>query len=243
MYTLKTANSGIMIKICLITLEPNTSKWKQFSLDYSQPISIFNDCHVIDCEREISQNKKALILLDTDNMPEELITMYLKQFNSSYLVIIDPLHIWASLIIRNQNDFQVNDYVQKIENAADLESCIERCRKSLEIDQTDMVVGEYFVVKDRGESTFINLNNITVLEGLGAYTKVHSVNKQYIVSKNLKKLLEQLPKCFIRTHRSFAVHIKHINSLSGNQVLLHNGETVKASKSGKKILISRFSIA
>jgi DNA-binding LytR/AlgR family response regulator len=232
-----------MIKICLITLEPNTSKWKQFSLDYSQPISIFNDCHVIDCEREISQNKKALILLDTDNMPEELITMYLKQFNSSYLVIIDPLHIWASLIIRNQNDFQVNDYVQKIENAADLESCIERCRKSLEIDQTDMVVGEYFVVKDRGESTFINLNNITVLEGLGAYTKVHSVNKQYIVSKNLKKLLEQLPKCFIRTHRSFAVHIKHINSLSGNQVLLHNGETVKASKSGKKILISRFSIA
>jgi DNA-binding LytR/AlgR family response regulator len=232
-----------MIKICLITLEPNTSKWKQFSLDYSQPISIFNDCHVIDCEREISQNKKALILLDTDNMPEELITMYLKKFNSSYLVIIDPLHIWASLIIRNQNDFQVNDYVQKIENAADLESCIERCRKSLEIDQTDMVVGEYFVVKDRGESTFINLNNITVLEGLGAYTKVHSVNKQYIVSKNLKKLLEQLPKCFIRTHRSFAVHIKHINSLSGNQVLLHNGETVKASKSGKKILISRFSIA
>ena len=232
-----------MIKICLITLEPNTSKWKQFSLDYSQHISIFNDCHVIDCEREISQNKKALILLDTENMPEELITMYLKKFNSSYLVIIDPLHIWASLIIRNQNDFQVNDYVQKIENASDLESCIERCKKSLEIDQTDMVVGEYFVVKDRGESTFINLNNITVLEGLGAYTKVHSVNKQYIVSKNLKKLLEQLPKCFIRTHRSFAVHIKHINSLSGNQVLLHNGETVKASKSGKKILISRFSIA
>jgi DNA-binding LytR/AlgR family response regulator len=232
-----------MIKICLITLESNTTKWKQFSLVSSQSISILNECHVIDCEREISQNKKALILLDTDNMPEELITMYLKKFNSSYLVIIDPLHIWASLIIRNQNDFQVNDYMQKIENAADLESCIERCRKSLEIDQTDMVVGEYFVVKDRGESTFINLNNITVLEGLGAYTKVHSVNKQYIVSKNLKKLLEQLPKCFIRTHRSFAVHIKHINSLSGNQVLLHNGETVKASKSGKKILISRFSIA
>jgi DNA-binding LytR/AlgR family response regulator len=232
-----------MIKICLITLESNNTKWKQFSLVSSQSISILNECHVIDCEREISQNKKALILLDTENMPEELITMYLKKFNSSYLVIIDPLHIWASLIIRNQNDFQVNDYVQKIENAADLESCIERCRKSLEIDQTDMVVGEYFVVKDRGESTFINLNNITVLEGLGAYTKVHSVNKQYIVSKNLKKLLEQLPKCFIRTHRSFAVHIKHINSLSGNQVLLHNGETVKASKSGKKILISRFSIA
>jgi DNA-binding LytR/AlgR family response regulator len=159
------------------------------------------------------------------------------------MVIIDPLHIWASLIIRNQSEFQVNDYVQKIESAVDLESCINRCKKSLEIDQTDMVVGEYFVVKDRGESTFINLNNITVLEGLGAYTKVHSVNKQYIVSKNLKKLLEQLPKCFIRTHRSFAVHIKHINSLSGNQVLLHNGETVKASKSGKKILISRFSIA
>jgi DNA-binding LytR/AlgR family response regulator len=232
-----------MIKICLITLESNNTKWKQFSLVSSQSISILNECHVIDCEREISQNKKALILLDTENMPEELITMYLKKFNSSYLVIIDPLHIWASLIIRNQNDFQVNDYVQKIENASDLESCINRCKKSLEIDQTDMVVGEYFVVKDRGESTFINLNNITVLEGLGAYTKVHSVNKQYIVSKNLKKLLEQLPKCFIRTHRSFAVHIKHINSLSGNQVLLHNGETVKASKSGKKILISRFSIA
>ncbi len=232
-----------MIKICLITLDSNTSKWDQLSLDCSQSISIINECHVIDCEREISQHKKAMVLLDTESMSEELITMYLKKFNSSYIVIIDPLHIWASLIIRNQNDFQVNDYVQKIESAIDLESCIERCKKSLEIDQTDMVVGEYFVVKDRGESTFINLNNITVLEGLGAYTKVHSVNKQYIVSKNLKKLLEQLPKCFIRTHRSFAVHIKHINSLSGNQVLLHNGESVKASKSGKKTLISRFSIA
>lgn len=232
-----------MIKIYFITHQNNTNKWKRFSIESSHSISILNESHVIDCETAISQNKKALVLLDTENMSEESILVYLKKFNSSYLVIIDPFFNWASLIIRNQSEFQVNDYLQKIESHVDLESCIDRCIKALEIDQTDMVVGEYFVVKDRGESTFINLNNITILEGLGAYTKVHSINKQYIVSKNLKKLLEQLPKCFIRTHRSFAVHVKHINSLSGNQVLLHNGESVKASKSGKKTLISRFSIA
>jgi DNA-binding LytR/AlgR family response regulator len=232
-----------MIKIYLFTDEKNSAKWKQFSNELNSEISILNQKNVIDCETYITQNKKALILLDTENMSEELVLMYLKKFHASYIAIIDPTYSWASLIIRNQNEYHVNDYVQKIQNKTEFDSCIERCTKSLEIDPTDMVVGEYFVVKDRGESTFINLNNITILEGLGAYTKVHSVNKQYIVSKNLKKLLEQLPKCFIRTHRSFAVHIKHINSLSGNQVLLHNGETVKASKTGKKTLISRFSIA
>lgn len=230
------------MKVILICHEINKKKWFDIckSLHF---IIIVCDSQIIDCEIHSAANKKCLIFFDTHGFDEKTVLVNLKKYSTQHLAVIDSQTNYASLIIRNSQEFQVNDYIQGIVETKHIEEAIQRYQKCLEDEPTDMVVGEYFVVKDRGESTFINLNNITVLEGLGAYTKVHSVNKQYIVSKNLKKLLEQLPKCFIRTHRSFAVHIKHINSLSGNQVLLHNGESVKASKSGKKILISRFSVA
>lgn len=231
------------MKAHLFCHRKNTVKWMDICNNLNFALSITFDSNVIDCEINSTPNKKSLILFDTSEFEHDAVLTTLKKYSSQHLAVIDCDTVYASLIIRNSQEFQVNDYIQGPTETKKIEEAVLRYHKALENESVDMVVGEYFVVKDRGESTFINLNNITVLEGLGAYTKVHSVNKQYIVSKNLKKLLEQLPKCFIRTHRSFAVHIKHINSLSGNQVLLHNGETVKASKSGKKILISRFSMA
>jgi DNA-binding LytR/AlgR family response regulator len=48
-------------------------------------------------------------------------------------------------------------------------------------------------------------------------------------------MLQQLPASqFIRTHKSFAINIKKLDSVSGNQILIHNikvpiGQTYKAA--------------
>lgn len=232
-----------MKQLFLLCDRKNLQIWQKFLDTFLSSVTVTTELNVIEYEILKKNFNKIMVFVDTSFFEESKFLDITKRLNSTHLVIIDVKKEWASYIIRNQNDLSVNDYITRLNSLDDFNYCLTRFEKSAQSEQTDMVVGEYFVVKDRGESTFINLNNITVLEGLGAYTRVHSVNKQYIVSKNLKKILEQLPTCFIRTHRSYAVHIKHINSLSGNQVLLHNGETVKASKTGKKTLISHFSIA
>ncbi len=86
-------------------------------------------------------------------------------------------------------------------------------------------------------------NGAVGVSGFGSYTRIHTDAKIYIVSKTIKKILEMLPNQFIRTHRSFAVHQKQLRSLMGNKVLLHNGEQVKVSKSGRQVILDHFNKA
>jgi DNA-binding LytR/AlgR family response regulator len=99
------------------------------------------------------------------------------------------------------------------------------------------------VIKDKGAQIYIETTSIKLLEGFGSYTRIHTADKVYIVSKTIKKILELLPNQFIRTHRSFAVHQKQVRSLMGNTLLLQNGESVKVSKAGRQIILNHFNKA
>jgi DNA-binding LytR/AlgR family response regulator len=99
------------------------------------------------------------------------------------------------------------------------------------------------IIKEKGLHFNIETRSIKLLEGYGSYTHIHTADKVYIVSKTIKKLFELLPNQFIRTHRSFAVHQKQVRSLSGNSLLLHNGEYVKVSKAGRQIILNHLNKA
>ncbi len=67
----------------------------------------------------------------------------------------------------------------------------------------------------------ISINNITYIEGMSEYLKIHLTDqKPIIVLLSMKKILENLPSYFMRIHRSYIINLKIIKEVNKNRVIL-----------------------
>ena len=96
------------------------------------------------------------------------------------------------------------------------------------------------VVREGGMNIIVPLKEVQFIEAAGAYSKIVTANKNYIVSKTLKALLPLLPDTFTRIHRSFIVPQATIASFKGNTVWLTNGKQIALSKTGRKQLQQQY---
>jgi DNA-binding LytR/AlgR family response regulator len=159
----------------------------------------------------------------------------------AYYVIIDSNYNNAQDCLRMAREVNIRDYINAPFAQYDIQDCIDRFYHCLALRKA--ADKNNLVIKEKGAHIFIETRSIKLLEGFGSYTRIHTADKIYIVSKTIKKILELLPNQFIRTHRSFAVHQKQLRSLMGNTLLLHNGEQVKVSKSGRQVILDHFNKA
>lgn len=69
------------------------------------------------------------------------------------------------------------------------------------------------------------LDDIIYMESLKDYLRIYTKDNDMVVHYTLTKLLENLPEDeFIRIHRSYAISLKKVNAIEGNQVELKNGK-------------------
>ncbi len=91
------------------------------------------------------------------------------------------------------------------------------------------------IIIENGEQKTVNSESILYLEGDGKNCIVRTRDRVFKSSKTISRVFELLPRhCFYRIHRSYAVNMYCISSVSGNEVVLINGE---------KALIGRTHIA
>ena len=65
--------------------------------------------------------------------------------------------------------------------------------------------------------------DILFIEAYGDYVKVNTKDKLIVTNKTFSSTLDLLPKStFIRTHKSFAINLNVINSVSGNRISINN---------------------
>jgi DNA-binding LytR/AlgR family response regulator len=159
----------------------------------------------------------------------------------AYYVIIDSNYNNAQDCLRMAREVNIRDYINAPFTQYEIQDCIDRFYHCLALRKA--ADKNNLVIKEKGAHVYIETRSIKLLEGFGSYTRIHTADKIYIVSKTIKKILELLPNQFIRTHRSFAVHQKQLRSLMGNTLLLHNGEQVKVSKSGRQVILDHFNKA
>jgi len=91
------------------------------------------------------------------------------------------------------------------------------------------------VIPELGDRRVIAINNIIAIEADGAYSKIHMKdNKTIVTSKNLKYFQEMLPdtNCFFRSHRTWIISLKHIQSInkSNLSLLLSNNISAKIAR-------------
>ena len=92
------------------------------------------------------------------------------------------------------------------------------------------------VVKGRGTTRFIRVEDIDWIEGAGVYVNLHVAGKELLYRSALNELAGQLdPMRFIRVHRSSIVNIDSIFELEP----ISHGEFELALKNGHRLRVSR----
>lgn len=89
--------------------------------------------------------------------------------------------------------------------------------------QPDQLLEDRIFVKGKNKLIRVLLKDILIIEADGYACKIHTAEKVYSLSCTLKKFLESgtLPDWLIRVHRSFAVNIRHIESIGDTYVMVH----------------------
>jgi two-component system, LytTR family, response regulator len=90
------------------------------------------------------------------------------------------------------------------------------------------------VVTDKGQQHIVPLNSIIAIEAQESYCIIHTAQRNYIASRNLKHFettLESVP-AFFRVHKSWIINRDHLKNYSKSELTIRmsNGITTKLSK-------------
>jgi len=92
--------------------------------------------------------------------------------------------------------------------------------------------------KDRFER--VKYDEILWAEAQSNYTSVVSQREKFMMAITLQEIEKQLlAPYFIRTHRSFVVNLKKVDSLQGNMLYI-DGQSIPVSKSKRDLVFTRF---
>lgn len=139
-------------------------------------------------------------------------------------------------------DLEVFDYILKPLSAERFEKCMSRVleffslrKRAMDIDQS----GEsgYIMVKQGYEKHRLHHSDIVFLESMKDYTKIKTTSGQsLLVLETLSSLLKQLPEDkFLRIHRSYAVNLSKIESVTPGKVNIQ-GREFPVGKSFKSVV-------
>jgi len=104
------------------------------------------------------------------------------------------------------------------------------------------------IVKKNSEFHCILVNQIYYIEANGDYVIIYTDSSRYLKDQTMKYWETHLPdECFVRIHRSFIVNIEMIAKIElyekeTYKVHLKNGNTLKASSAGYKLLRQKMDV-
>ena len=143
----------------------------------------------------------------------------------------------------------VLDYLMKPISYPDFLEAVARCRARKEAsDQMETNEANLLFLKDSlsRQVMQINKNEILYIQSIGNYCKVYLRNNlQIMPHMTLKQILSQLTGAhFVRIHKSYVIHMKHIRLYEGNGTIqLANDTTLEVGRTFRKRLKEKISSA
>lgn len=174
--------------------------------------------------KQLQEEAPDILFLDVQ-MPELTGISLLKVLKKKPVIVLTTAYSEYAL---EGYELEVTDYLLKPITFERFVKCVERISHSLNhSDSTPPLppapaspTGEqYFFVKDGTKSVRINFDEITHIEGLKDYVKIHTPAKRITTLQSLKNLLETLPEGdFVRVHNSYIVALRWIEEVHRDEV-------------------------
>jgi DNA-binding LytR/AlgR family response regulator len=90
---------------------------------------------------------------------------------------------------------------------------------------------DVLIIRSDHRTIRLPYTDITLIEGLNEYVKVHTRDKKIITLASLKELGSRLPeKRFVRIHRSYIVSLEHIRSWNASEVEMTSGQRLPVGR-------------
>lgn len=198
--------------------------------------------NVLQAVEVIKTQKPDLVFLDIE-MPNysgfEIVTFFKKiNFEIIFVTAYDQYAIRA---------FEVAaiDYLLKPIDIERLKNAVARVAQQRNVEQQSQRLSllsntletkqlKNIVITDKGQQNIIAIDSIIAIEAQESYCTIHTSDKTFIASKNLKHfetVLENLSQ-FFRAHKSWLVNTNCITQYSKSDlsIQLSNGLTAKLSK-------------
>jgi len=112
-----------------------------------------------------------------------------------------------------------------------IEQIVETPEKNVEEEDQNFILSDRIFVREKGKMIKIFLSDILYVEADGAYSRIISSNKVFILAVNLRNLEEKIASdLLMRVHRSYIVNLKHIDSIEENCLAI-NRKVIPVSRS------------
>ena len=230
-------------------------------------VIIVEDEPLIAADLEMQLSKAGLNVIETFESGEEIIN-YLKDGETPHVILMDvqifgnldgvdvankinKAHNIPIIFLTSNTDmrtfkrakmtyphaflskpFRIKDVLHAIELA--LEEIGQEEKVELEI------LPDRIFIRNKGGLEKVLFTNILLLEADGAYTKIITRDKTFVLSQTLKKTEEKIMADFlIRVHRSFIINIGNVDRITDGYVHLDKYK-IPVSRGRKERLLSLF---
>ena len=176
----------------------------------------------------IASNCIDVLFLDLNLQGEDGFDLLKQQVSLSFHTIVVSANIDRAI---DAFDIGVLDFIAKPFTLARVQKAVTRLLQKNVPGQC-----KYLSYKNRGEVSLLPIGDILYLKAAGHYTEIYTrAGTTVLHDKNLEKLLCILPKDFERIHRSYAVSIKTMASISA----LEGSKYILRLKNGTELPIGR----
>lgn len=169
----------------------------------------------------IKQSQPEVIFLDIEMPGISGIELIRRKITDTALPVFITSHVEFAL---ESYELDAFDYLLKPVSSERFERCAFRLRdffrmqaKSYAFDSGEE--NNFIIIKQGHDKYKMAINDILYLEAMRDYTRITTVDKQYLVLTTLSGILEKLPlDIFCRIHRSYVVNRHKIDSVQKNKI-------------------------
>jgi len=182
-------------------------------------IQIYGDLDGIDLANHINQQYTIPVIFLTSNTDNKTFNRAKFSFPHSYL----------------SKPFRINDVLRSIELAVNLSDQSEEEENS----NLEFLKDRIFI-REKDSMVKVLFDDILYVEADGAYTKVITTDKTYVLSQTLKKTESSIITNFIvKVHRSYLANIKNVDRITDGYVYFGKHK-IPVSRTYKDDLLQTF---
>ena len=128
-------------------------------------------------------------------------------------------------------------YLMKPINKEDLYFCLDKTLERINNNDKKTIL----IIGTAKKTIKLGYDEIYYCIMFSPYIDIHTSSEKLTLRKKISDMEEILPsKYFVRCHRSYIVNVKHIKSITKNDVLLENGNIIPISRGKYKEINNAF---
>ncbi len=232
-----------IIQCIIVDDEPVAREILENHLSRLNAVKLVASCkNAMEAFNTINSHKIDLIFLDI-NMPEISGLSFAKSINKDIKIIFTTAYREYAV---DGFDLQAVDYLLKPISFERLYQGINKyldentpISNDVEAEGLESERSDFIFVRSERKMIKISFNEITHIESLSDYIKIHLGDKTVVTRETISNIEAKLPQNeFMRIHRSFIVSLENIESFTNEHIEI-NSKEIPISRSYKNEVLNR----